>query len=217
MSERSGLPSPLGLWPKPRGETTSAFLHFSVCGQSRGVKGAWAFLHLSKCGQNRGVKGAAFLELSVCGQNSGVKGPRPSLTGWFVAKAEGPHLSICGQNNGVKGARPPGLWAKQRGVYAHFSVFSLSCFLILFLLFSDSCFPILLCFLILSVLFSDPGCVVLSGCFRTSPSLVSELVFLMSPVAFGYPLHSDVNECFFARHNSNKPLEERQTHRVLLS
>ena len=65
-----------------------------------------------------------------------------------------------------------------------------SCFLILFVLFSDSCFPILLCFLISSVLFYDSGCVILPGCFPTSPSLVSELLFLISPNVFRYPIHS---------------------------
>ena len=34
-----GLSSLLGLWPNPRGARSAAFLHLSVCGQNRGMKG----------------------------------------------------------------------------------------------------------------------------------------------------------------------------------
>ena len=53
-----GLPSHLGLWPKQRGERTTACL--------------------------RGERSAAFLHLLVCGQNRGVEGARPSFTSRFV-------------------------------------------------------------------------------------------------------------------------------------
>ena len=124
-----GLPSPLGLWPKPKGERTAAFLHLSVCGQNQKAKGprpsfTSRFVAKTKRRKDHG------LHLSVCGQNQKAKGPRPSFTSRFVAKTKrrkdrglpSPlglwpkpkgertaaflHLSVCGQNQKAKGPRP---------------------------------------------------------------------------------------------------------------
>ena len=87
------LLSPLDLWRKPSSERSAAFLHLSVCGQDRGVKGERPFFlsrfmakieeakesglpsPLGLWPKPRGERNAAFLRLSVCGQK-GVKGAR---------------------------------------------------------------------------------------------------------------------------------------------
>ena len=47
------LASPLELWPKQRGERSTAFFQLSICGQSRGVKRARPSFTSRFVGQNR--------------------------------------------------------------------------------------------------------------------------------------------------------------------
>ena len=98
--------SPVDLWRKPSSERSAAFLHLSVCGQDRGVKGERPFFlsrfmakieEAKECGlpsplglwpKRRGERNAAFLRLSVCGQSRKAKGTRPSFTFHFFATIE---------------------------------------------------------------------------------------------------------------------------------
>ena len=52
------LPSPLGSWPKPKGESTAAFL-LSICGQNRRVKGAQPSFTSRFVAKPRGERSAA--------------------------------------------------------------------------------------------------------------------------------------------------------------
>ena len=135
-----GLPSPPGLWAKPRSERSAAFLHLSVCGENRGVKGAWPSFTSRFVGKTTSERSTAFIHFSVCGQSRGVKGPQPWVCGENRGVKGGPQPWVCGQNRGVKGARPSrtgkkggggglspfGLWSKPcregTAAFLHFSV-----------------------------------------------------------------------------------------------
>ena len=117
-----GLPSPPGLWAKPRSERSAAFLHLSVCGENRGVKGAWPSFTSRFVGKTTSERSTAFIHFSVCGQSRGVKGPQPWVCGENRGVKGGPQPWVCGQNRGVKGARPSRTGKKGGGGGFHLSV-----------------------------------------------------------------------------------------------